>query len=216
MYELNNFTAEGENYKHAIHLSVNFAKEIRSLVCDFEDFDIEGQDEIIETVMAIDLSAAKIENLPKFVDSATFSLSSPTIKTDVVQLIKEYLEAKGNKRLDYSFDIAGSSIIEVDFPDILMFVENVISNSIKANATSLNVKVESTDGKCQIDFIDNGNGLAPKYSANPQAIFNLGETTTLEGFGIGAFHMKEIVEKLGGEIVAIPSEAQGLTIRVVI
>lgn len=212
----NNFTAEGENYKHAIHLSVNFAKEIRSLVCDFEDFDIEGQDEIIETVMAIDLSAAKIENLPKFVDSATFSLSSPTIKTDVVQLIKEYLEAKGNKRLEYSFDIAGSSIIEVDFPDILMFVENVISNSIKANATSLKVKVESVDGKCQMDFIDNGNGLASKYSENPQAIFNLGETTTPEGFGIGAFHMKEIVEKLGGKIVAIPSGAKGLTIRVVV
>ncbi len=212
----NNFTSEGENYRHAIHLSVNFAKEIRSLVCDFEDFDLDGCDNIMETVMAIDRSAVKIENLPKFIDSATFSLSSPTLKTDVVKLIKEYLEAKGNKRLQYSFDISGSTIKEIDFPEILMFIENVISNSIKATATSLRISSKIANGKCQIDFIDNGRGLDEKYLANPQAIFELGETSTPEGFGIGAFHMKEIVKKLEGQIFAIPATPNGLIIRVVI
>ncbi len=212
----NNFTSKGENYKHAIHLSVNFAKEIRSLVCDFEDYDIDVHDEIIGTIMAIDLSAAKIENLPKFVDSAKFSLSSPTIKTDVVRLIKEYIETKGNKRLLYSFDILGSAVKEIDFPEILMFVENVISNSIKAAATSLRIESKNINEKCQIDFIDNGRGLNSKYLSNPQSIFELGETSTPEGFGIGAFHMKEIVEKLNGQITAIPSTPNGLIIRMVI
>ena len=46
-------------------------------------------------------------------------------------------------------------------------------------------------------------------------LFNLGETTTLGGFGIGTFHMKEIVDKYEGEIYAIPNKKQGLTIRVV-
>ncbi len=210
----NNFTSEGENYKHAIHLSVNFAKEIRSLVCDFEDFDIDSN-EIMNTVMAIDLSAAKIENLPKFIDAATFSLSSPSIKIDIVQLIREYLESKGNKRLQYSFAISGTFVKEIDFPEILMFVENIISNSIKANATSLKIATQNIDGKCQIDFIDDGDGLASKYVDNPQLMFELGETTT-DGFGIGAFHMKEIVEKMGGRITAIPSSPNGLTIRMVI
>lgn len=212
----NNFTSEGENYKHAIHLSVNFAKEIRSLVCELEDFDLDSSNDIMETVMAIDRSAAKIENLPKFVDSATFSLSSPTLKTNVVQLIKDYLEAKGNKRLQYSFKISGTIIKEIDFPDVLMFLENVISNSIKATATSLIIESKKVNGKCQIDFIDNGRGLDPKYLSNPQAIFELGETSTLEGFGIGAFHMKEIVKKMDGQIFAIPATPNGLIIRVVI
>ena len=212
----NNFTSEGENYKHAIHLSVNFAKEIRSLVCELEDFDLDSSNDIMETVMAIDRSAAKIENLPKFVDSATFSLSSPTLKTNVVQLIKDYLEAKGNKRLQYSFKISETIIKEIDFPDVLMFLENVISNSIKATATSLIIESKKVNGKCQIDFIDNGRGLDPKYLSNPQAIFELGETSTLEGFGIGAFHMKEIVKKMDGQIFAIPATPNGLIIRVVI
>ena len=46
-------------------------------------------------------------------------------------------------------------------------------------------------------------------------LFKLGETTTIGGFGIGTFHMKEIVEKYEGNIYAIPNEEQGLTIRVV-
>lgn len=212
----NNFTSEGENYKHAIHLSVNFAKEIRSLVCDFEDFELNQNSDIIGTVMAIDLSAAKIENLPKFVDSATFSLSSPTITTDVVQLIKEYVEAKGSKRLEYSFDAPDTIIKEVEFTDILMLLENIISNSNKANATSLRIISKKTGDKLQIDFIDNGNGLADKYMSNPQAIFELGETTTPEGFGIGAFHMREIVKKMNGQIFAIPQSPCGLAIRMVI
>lgn len=210
----NNFTADGETYKHAIHLSVNFAKEIRSLVSDFEDLEVSN--EVMNTVMDIDLSAAKIENLPKFVDNATFSLSSPKITADVLQIIKEYLEAKGNTRLRYSFDIQGTLIKEVDFPEILMFIENLVSNSVKAGASSLTIKSKNVDGKCQIDFIDNGRGLVTKYMANPQAIFELGETTTPEGYGIGAFHMKEIIERLNGEIVALPAMPRGLIIRVVL
>ncbi len=212
----NNFTSEGEIYKHAIHLSVNFAKEIRSLVCDFEDYSIDYREEILQTIMDIDLSAAKIENLPKFIDSATFSLSSPKIKMDIVQLIKEYLEVKGNNRLVYSFEITGSVIKEIDFPDVLMFVENIISNSIKAKATTLKISSKSINGKCQIDFIDNGKGLSSKYLSNPQSIFELGETSTPEGFGIGAFHMKEIVQKMDGQIFAIPLKPNGLIIRMVI
>ncbi len=212
----NNFTSEGENYKHAIHLSVNFAKEIRSLVCDFEDFELGQNSDIMETVMAIDLSAAKIENLPKFIDSATFSLSSPKITTDVVQLIREYVEAKGSKRLEYSFDTPETIIKEVEFTDILMFLENIISNSNKANATSLRITSKRIGDKLQIDFIDNGDGLADKYMSNPQVIFELGETTTPEGFGIGAFHMREIVKKMNGQIFAIPQSPRGLAIRMVI
>lgn len=212
----NNFTSEGENYKHAIHLSVNFAKEIRSLVCDLDDFELHQNSDIMETVMAIDLSAAKIENLPKFIDSATFSLSSPTITTDVVQLIKEYVEAKGSRRLAYSFDTLDTMIKEVEFTDILMFLENIISNSNKANATSLRITSKKIGDKLQIDFIDNGNGLADKYKSNPQVIFELGETTTPEGFGIGAFHMREIVKKMNGQIFAIPQSPCGLAIRMVI
>ena len=97
-----------------------------------------------------------------------------------------------------------------------MFLENLVSNSVKANASVLVVKSKIIDEQCQIDFIDDGRGLASKYVANPQTIFQLGETTTPEGFGIGAFHMKEIVERLEGSIEALPAVPHGLIIRVVL
>ena len=210
----NNFTSSGETYKHAVHLSVNFAKEIRSVVSDYCDCADMQKEEITGLFMDIDRSAAKIESLPKFVESATFSLSSPNIKLDVVKLIQDYIESHGNNRLQYIFHISDSIIKEVEFTDVLMLVENIISNSIKAKATQLIISCEKVNGKHQIDFMDNGCGLAPKYSSNPQAIFELGETTTPGGFGIGGYHIKEIVEKMGGKVFAINSEKLGLIIRV--
>ncbi len=212
----NNFTSSGEKYKHAMHLSVNFSKEIRSVVSDFVDGNLIASEETMSAIMDIDRSAEKIENLPQFVDAANFSLSSPNLRTGIVQLIRDYIEAKGNAKLQYSFDISYDVITEIDFTDILMLVENVIRNSIKANASRMCVKSEKIGEKLQIDFCDNGNGLAPKYVNNPQVIFNLGETTTPEGYGIGAFHMKEIAEKLGGGIEAIQAMPKGLIIRMVI
>lgn len=209
-----NFTSDGEKYKHAVHLSVNFAKEIRGVVSDFDDFNDKKQ--IVNAVMEIDRSAIKIENLPKFVDAANFSLSSPKIQMDVLQLIKQYIETKGNNRLKYTFDITYTIVREIDFPEVLMLVENIISNSIKAKAKMLCISSKNVGGKCQIDFIDDGNGLDKKYLVDSQAIFELGETTTKGGFGIGAFHMKEIVEKIGGKISAVQAETGGLIIRVVL
>lgn len=212
----NNFVSDGERYKHGIHLAVNFAKEIRGTVIEFDEKLFANKKEALRLIMDIDRSAEKIERLPSYVDAAAFKLTSPNIRIDILQLIREYIESKGNKKLSYSFEMPISCIVEVDFAEIIMLVENIISNAVKASATTLSVVCKAELGKTQIDFIDNGNGLAPKYIANPDAIFELGETTSIGGYGIGAFHMREIVENLGGSIHAIPNKGQGLTIRVVI
>ena len=212
----NNFVSDGEKYKHGIHLAVNFAKEIRGTVIEFDEKLFADKKQALKLIMDIDRSAEKIERLPSYIDTATFKLTSPNIRIDILQLMREYIESKGNKKLTYSFEIPISYIAEVDFAEIIMLIENIISNAVKASATSLSVVCKAEFGKTQIDFIDNGKGLAKKYIANPDAIFELGETTSIGGFGIGAFHMREIVKKLGGIIHAIPNEGHGLTIRVVI
>ncbi len=212
----NNFVGSGERYKQAVHLAVNYAKGIRGIVCDFDVDKVNDLDYVKRELMGVDLVAEKIESLPIFTDVATFPLVTPKITTDIMKLIKEYVEAKGSPRLKYSFDIGSTVSREIEFPEILIFVENVISNSIKAAAMKMHISSLEIGSKLQIDFSDDGKGLDKKYRDNPQAIFNLGETTTVGGFGIGTFHMKEIVEKLGGTILAIQNEGKGLTIRVLI
>lgn len=212
-----NFTADGEKYKHGVHLAVNFAKEIRGTVIGFDEKLLRDKDATLKMIMEIDRSAEKIERLPGYIDVANFSLTSPKIRVDVIQLIQQYIESKGNRKLKYSFSTNAKLVREIDFSEIIMLIENIISNSLKAAATELSIICnKNEDGKIRMDFSDNGRGLAERYLQNPQAIFELGETTTIGGFGIGAFHMKEIVENIGGKIFAIQNEGKGLTIRVVI
>jgi len=211
-----NFTSSGERYKHGMHLAVNFAKEIRGVVTEFDSKFLAKNELISRLIMDIDRGAEKIERLPGYIDTANFSLTSPNVEIDILQLIKDYLESKGNKKLKYIFSISTECIREVDFAEVLMFVENIISNSIKASATVLSINGYKKENRVCIDFSDNGNGLDSKYRDNPDRIFLLGEKTTRGGFGIGAFHMKEIVQHLNGQIHAVANDEKGLTIRVVL
>lgn len=212
----NNFISDGERYKHGVHLAVNFAKEIRGTTVDFYDGEEVDYQDVLQHIMEIDRYAEKIERLPSFLDAVNFSMISPEITMDMVDFIKQYIENRGNVRLKYIFDISAKYEREFDFPEIIMFIENVISNSIKAGATQLIISAYTEEGKFQIDFIDDGKGLNPKYRNAPEDIFKLGEKTTIGGFGIGCFHMKEIVDGLGGHIYAIQNRERGLTIRVIL
>lgn len=210
----NNFVKNGEVYKHGMHLAVNFGKEIRGDIVDYEDC-INDKSKMSSLIMSIDRSAEKIERLPSYIESVNFALTSPQVTIDVVEFICEYVETKGTPKIKYQFEPSVKYEKEVDFVDVILLIENILSNSLKAEATELKVSSYSQDGKTIIDFSDNGIGLNEKYKDNPSMLFNLGETTTKGGFGIGTFHMKEIVEKYEGEIYAIPNEKRGVTIRVV-
>lgn len=212
----NNFVSDGERYKHGVHLAVNFAKEIRGTTMDFYDGDELDYQDVLQHMMEIDRYAEKIERLPSFLDAVNFSMTSPEVTMDLVEFIKQYIENKGNAKLKYSFKISAKYEREFDFPEIIMFIENSISNAIKAGATQLTISAYTESGKLRIDFIDDGKGLDAKYKYKPADIFKLGETTTVGGFGIGCFHMKEIVDGLGGNIYAIQNRERGLTIRVIL
>lgn len=210
----NNFSASGERYKHGVHLAVNFAKEIRGSVLRIKREAGESNHQLVRTVMEIDRSAEKIVRLPSYIDAVNFPMTSPEIELDVVEFIKQYIESRGNSKLVYSFNMPVNVEREIDFSDIIMLIENIISNSVKAKAKHLSVVTRKSGTKVQIDFIDDGLGLHEKYRNKPDEIFKLGATTTIGGFGIGCFHMKEIVDSLGGEIHAIQNIERGLTIRV--
>lgn len=212
----NNFASDGEQYRHGVHLAVNFAKEIRGLTLDFYSGEEMKFQNVMKNVMEIDRLAAKIEKLPGYLDAVNFSMISPDVTMDLVEFIKQYIESKGNAKLNYTFNISARYEREFDFTEIIMFIENVISNAVKAKAKQLTIDAYTKDGKLQIDFIDDGSGLNDKYRNKPDDIFKLGETTTIGGFGIGCFHMKEIVDNLGGSICAIKNEGRGLTIRVIL
>ncbi len=212
----NNFISSGEQYKHGVHLAVNYAKEIRGTVMDISDELDCTREQLLNYIMDIDKNAEKVERLPHYIESINFQMNSPDLETDLLDFIQQYIEQNGSSRLQYEFNIMYDIRREIDFPEIIMFVDNVISNAIKAKAKTLKISSQKHENRLQIDFSDDGTGLKAKYQKNPEAIFKLGETTTIGGFGIGCYQMKKIIQKLNGEIYAIPNTERGMTFRVVI
>lgn len=201
------FKGSGEKYKLGMHLGVNFAKEIRGTVLDLFEYleDIKDKDSFNSTIMTIDRNAEKIEKMPEYIDDVKFSLNSQFITLDIVDFIKQYLETKNTTKLKCRVNIAGVNLIKkADFGSLIMLVENILSNSRKAEAKELHFDAYKEGTKIILDFYDDSHcGLNKKYWKNPNLIFELAEKTGYQGFGIGCYQIKEIVKELSGNIEAI-------------
>ncbi len=96
-------------------------------------------------------------------------------------------------------------------------MDNLINNSKKGinskeqtQQKDFNPKIEVyfnllNDSQIQLTFRDNGIGIRKE---NKNKIFEYGFTTT-EGSGLGLTHIKELVEKIGGNIILNDNYNQG-------
>ncbi len=108
---------------------------------------------------------------------------------------------------------------EVDLDSIF---NNLLSNSLNAfkrmGSTSekeIQIIWRNNGGVIEIDFIDNGIGLAEEYKSNPQEIFNPHETSkrdrvgNVTGTGLGLYIVKSIVDDYGGATVNVGATKSG-------
>ena len=161
--------------------------------------------DISHVVEKIDRENQKIRVLSGIVSFATFDTKVETIKKDLVQYIKEYLEGRAAKRI-ISKRIKG---INVDFKnshlkfikrfkplEVSIIFDNLMDNSQKAGASTISIMFEIIGKELHILFSDNGKGVEKGKEA---ILFSRGSSTT-GGSGIGLFHVKTILESIGGEI----------------
>ena len=93
-------------------------------------------------------------------------------------------------------------------------IDNVISNSIKYNATLLKIVLNKDGDSYSIDFIDNGDGLDPNIE-DVSELFEFGKGYTFTGTGVGLYHIKSIVEEeLKGTVDINTEETKGFALRV--
>lgn len=89
--------------------------------------------------------------------------------------------------------------------DIVIIIDNVLSNSIKHKAKSLTVTMSCSNKTACIDFIDDGIGVSPSVK-DLDELFEFGKGYTLNGTGVGLYHIKEIVSKNMKGTVTITSQ----------
>lgn len=159
--------------------------------------------EMKNAIEVISFENRKILSISRFSTKANFKLYSDEITLDLVNFIEEYINniviplRKENININV-FNFCNKEFKRKFKPiEISILIDNFISNSIRAKSTIFNVRIYEISETLMIDFEDDGIGIPEK---NRDLIFNFGFTTT-SGSGLGLFHSKEIINKMGWEIV---------------
>ena len=105
-------------------------------------------------------------------------------------------------------------VLAVDESQILMLVQNLISNAIKFRSQEppvINIKAQQKDDYYLFSVEDNGIGINNKESERIFLIFQRLHTNTYPGTGIGLSVCKKIVEYHGGKIWVESEKDKGAT-----
>jgi len=165
-------------------------------------------DDLVDIISKISLQTQKISSIVKFVTKANYELKTEKIEKDLVSFIKQYVEnvytqykeiALDNKNVNIKVNLEKELEFICEFKplEIIIIIDNLINNSIKANATNIELNIAKLDvNGIELRVKDNGKGIKPEIA---DRIFNFGFTTT-GGSGIGLYHVSQIVKKMKGTI----------------
>lgn len=146
----------------------------------------------------------KIISISKFASKANFQLYTSVVKIDVVGYISEYVDnvlglvSSQDPKICVERGVDDFFELELKPIELNIIIDNLISNSRRAKATQIIISFNILDNDIlKISFKDDGIGIKKE---NLNKIFNLGYTTT-SGSGIGLYHIKKVMNEMGGDII---------------
>lgn len=154
---------------------------------------------IIPFVDDISLEYDQIKYLSEILSMANFNTKVETIKKDLVQYIFQYLTNMKYSSLRFDFKNENFKFICRFKPlEIVIILNNFISNSLKQDATIMRLDFEKNKEILILRISDNSDKGGVKDKAFPH-IFKRGYSTT-KGSGRGLYDVKKILKDLNGDI----------------
>jgi len=141
------------------------------------------------------------------IDSGNINLNMQ--KTDLCKVLKESISLSRTMAEERNIKIINKSVssnehnVNADSVRLRQVFLNLISNSIKYNTNngSVSISIEENNTMFRIKVKDTGIGISQQ---NIKKLFQpferLGQSTSIEGAGIGLMVTKELVESMGGQI----------------
>jgi hypothetical protein len=168
-----------------------------------------------DAVASVSQTVEKMEIMMKRLSALSRSSSPSKTVMDANALIREVLgEMKGSLRSQVMVDYKDSPNIRVDPEQMMNAIMNLVKNADEAikNGGEIRLSTEVKDGMVLISVSDNGFGIPREYLEGE--LFTLFSTTKTDGFGIGLYQAKRIVESHGGRIEAESEVGRGSTFRI--
>lgn len=87
-----------------------------------------------------------------------------------------------------------------DSSSIGVILDNIASNSIKAGARTLEIRLDENEKNVIISFTDDGRGLSNNIDSSMLFEWGMSANSQLQGFGIGLYHIKQLVTEMKGKV----------------
>jgi signal transduction histidine kinase/competence protein ComGF len=175
--------------------------------------------ELYDIVKQLSFETKKIMNISAFATKAAFRLDTEYREVDIPDYISQYVsniiptvtdEGVSSNIIDYGIL---SFIRKVKPIELNIVIDNLINNAKKARSTEVMISfVIDEHDRLVVDFRDNGRGIADSIK---KTMYNIGVTTT-DGSGVGLFHVKHIINDLGGKVLGFNNSDKGATFRLTI
>lgn len=205
--EISDDTKNLESILHHIGLTTPLIKtEIEKLV---KAINQDAPKSELETILKrLSRHNEKIASFSKYFKKVNFSIHDTNLATDIVSFTNEYIENVYKRRDDLRINRELLNVkinnpnglghkIKFNPIDLVIVLDNLISNSLKHEASNIELTWSKSNSCSLLSYKDDGKGIKDNIL---DSIFNFGFTTSRHGSGIGLYHVKEIIEKLNGTI----------------
>lgn len=192
------------------HIYRHSAQHITKYIDDLVDAinKDKSKDDLLKLVSKISFENKKVITLSRFVTKAQFDTTVTKINADLISFVNEYvvnvyqeyrhlmmnnqtMTIKAEKPTGITFNTSFRPI------EMIIILDNLLNNSLKAKAKNVSVNWKSINSsEIELHIKDDGIGIPDK---NLDKVFDARFTTT-NGSGLGLYHTKEVIEKLGGKV----------------
>lgn len=197
-----NTTQEVQDITHAISVSsTSLLGLISTLAREIEAGNLSPANQL-EKIHEIGFFANRIKQLSLLITKADIVALKAKTKVDVPKYIKEYVSNFSNSASITVHDTTSETckLKLLSLLDIGIVLDNLISNSIKAEAKNILLTIKNDDNVISVDFSDDGIGVNLEEFTS-DSIFEEGVTNRRGGSGIGLHTVKYTMEeRLHGSI----------------
>lgn len=192
---------EVDDIMHTVLISSTELDSLVKILKILASEDIVDKTELLNTIKDIEFNVERIHMLSSLITKADVSILRDSIELNIYEYTKEFLGILGYSiNISFINNLKTEVLKKVQILEWTIVLQNLVSNSKKAEADAIQLTFTADGRKLLLDFSDNGKGVdLEKFT--PDSIFEIGITDRQGGSGIGLNTVQSAMrDKLNGSV----------------